>query len=322
MRTRITELLGIRYPIFQGGMAYIAEPQLAAAVSNAGGLGILTGSYYTPEQLAEKLREVRSLTDKPFAVNFTPGCENLQESLEVCVQEKVRAVTYGRGRHTTDIVIQAVQPRGILAIPVVGAVKQALRVQEEGADAVVVSGFEGGGHVSRIGTLILIARVVRKVRIPIVAAGGFGDGLGLAAALALGAAGVQMGTRFICTQESPAHPDIKRRMLDASEEETLVTGHITGLRCRVLRNELTDVFQDLEDKKAPPAEFDRVGIGRGRAAFVDGDVERGSIWCGQVVGLVEDVPTVKELIERTVREAEEALKRGLACFAAEPLVAG
>ena len=217
MRTRVTELLGIKYPIIQGGMAWIAEPPLAAAVSNAGGLGIITGSYYSPEELRNKIKETKSLTDKPFGVNFTPGCEHLEASLEVCISEGVKVVTYGRGRHTTDMVIEMVKPEGVLCFPVVGSLRQALRVEEEGADAVIVSGAEGGGHVGRISTLVLLALVLRKVKIPVIAAGGFGDARGLAAALAMGADGIQMGTRFICTKESPAHPRIKEMLLSATE---------------------------------------------------------------------------------------------------------
>lgn len=314
MRTRITEMLGIRYPILQGGMAWVAEPPLAAAVSNAGGLGIVTGSYYTPEELEVKIREVKRLTDKPFALNFTPSCEHLEANLDLCIQERVVAITYGRGRHTTDPVIKQVRPHGILCFPVVGAVKQALRVEKEGADAVIVSGLEAGGHVSRIATMALLPQVTTKLKVPVVAAGGFADGRGLAAALTMGAEAVQMGTRFLCTQESPAHINIKRRLLQAGEEDTLVTGHLTGIRCRVLRNKLTELFLDLEDKKAPPAEFDRAGIGKGRLAFVEGDEEWGSIWCGQAVGMIEDIPTCKELIEGIVRQAKEALERARGAF--------
>jgi len=308
-------MLGIEYPILQGGMAWVAVPSLAAAVSNAGGLGIITGSYYSPEELASKVRETRGLTRKPFAVNFTPGCLHLEANLEVCAQEKVAAVTYGRGRHTTDAVITHLKPRGVRCIPVVGAVRQAARVESEGADAVIVSGSEGGGHVGRVSSLVLLAMVARRVKIPIIAAGGFGDGPGLAAALALGAEGMQMGTRFICTQESPAHPRVKETLLRATEENTVVTGHVTGLRMRCLRNKLTELFDDLADKKAPPSEFDRAGVGKVRAAFVEGDTDWGSVACGQIVGLIDDLPTCRELIERTVREAEKALEKARAPFA-------
>ena len=251
MKTKITKLLGIKYPIFQGGMVHVAEPPLASAVSEAGGLGILTGSLWTPEELREKIRRVKAMTDKPFALNFTPTCEHLERNLDVCVEEKVAAVTYGRGRHTTDLVSSKLRPHGIVSIPVVGTVKQAQRVEQEGAQAVIVSGLEGGGHVSRVSTMVVIPQVTSKVKIPVIAAGGIADGKGLAAAMALGAEAIQMGTGFLCTRESVAHPDIKNMILNARDEHTIVTGKITGLRIRVLQNKLTEAFVDLEERKAP-----------------------------------------------------------------------
>ena len=319
MRTKITEMMGIKYPVFQGGMAWGAEPSLAAAVSNAGGLGTVTGSYYAPETLAQKIQEAKKLTTRPFAVNFTPGCLNLEENLEVCIQEKVAAVTYGRGRHTTDLVITHLKSSGIRCFPVAGSVKHALRAQTEGADGVIVSGAEGGGHVGRINSLVLLALVARELRVPIIAAGGFADGRGVAAALALGAEAVQMGTRFMCTQESPANPKVKQMLLDATEEDTVVTGHVTGIRMRCLQNQLSKLYEDLADKKAAPSEFDRVGVGKLRAALVEGDTEWGSVPCGQVVGLINDLPTCQALMERIMAEAEQALEKASSLFAAQAL---
>lgn len=314
MKTRVTELLGIQYPIIQGGMAWVAEPQLAAAVSNAGGLGIITGSMDTPEALTRKIQEMKRLTDKPFALNFTPACEHLEANLEVCIHEKVNAVTYGRGRHTTDMVSNKLWPHGITSIPVTATVKQALRVEQEGAHAVIVSGLEAGGHVSRIATLALLPQATAKVKIPVIAAGGFGDGRGLAAALTLGADAIQMGTRFIAVKESPVPEPLKRLLLQSSEGDTLVTGHITGLRCRVLKNRLTEAFVDLEDKKAPQTAYDKLGLGKLRAAFVEGDLEWGSIAAGQIVGMLEDIPSCRELINRIMTEAEKALEEARAKF--------
>ncbi len=309
MKTRITEMLGIKHPIIQGGMVHVAEPPLAAAVSDAGGLGILTGSLWTPDELAEKVRETKTLTDKPFALNFTPTCEHLEENLEACIREKVSAVTYGRGRHTTDLVSSMLWPHGIVSIPVVATVKQAMRVEKEGAHAVIVSGSEAGGHVSRVSTLAVLPLVTKKVAIPVIAAGGFGDGKGLAAALAMGAEAIQMGTRFICTKESVAHPATKEMILNASESDTIVTGEITGLRIRVIKNKLTEAFMDLEERRASGKEFNRLGLGKLRMGLVDGDVEMGSVPAGQVSGLVDDLPTCGELIERMVKEAGSALAR-------------
>lgn len=302
-------MLNIRYPIIQGGMVHVAEPPLAAAVSNAGGLGILTGSLWTPDELTAKIRQTKELTDKPFALNFTPACENLEENLEVCIQEKVSAVTYGRGRHTTDLVSSMLWPHGIVSIPVVATVKQALRVEKEGAHAAIISGSEAGGHVSRVSTMAILPLVTEKVSIPIIAAGGFADGRGLAAALALGAEAIQMGTRFICTKESVAHPETKNMILRASAADTIVTGRITGLRIRVLKNKLTEAFEDLEERKAPTQEFDRLGLGKLKMGLVDGDVDMGSVPAGQIAGIVEDIPTCEELISRMMRQADETLVR-------------
>ncbi len=308
MRTRITEMLGIKFPVVQGGMGFVAEPQLAAAVSNAGGLGTLTGTSFTPDVLVAKIREVRALTSKPFAVNFTPGCQNLEANLEVCAAERVAAVTFGRGRHTTELVTRILRPRGILSIPNVGSVRQAVRVEEEGADIVIASGSEGGGHVGHIATLPLVSQVTSKVRIPVIAAGGFADGRGLAAALCLGASGIQMGSRFVCTRESPAHINVKKKMVEATEEDTVVTTHITGITVRNLKNGLTEAFAELERKKATPEEFQKLSAGRARLSYIEGNAEMGAIGCGQSVGLIRDIPTCQELIGRMIAEAEKAME--------------
>lgn len=309
INTRITQMLGIKYPVFQGGMAWASNPELAAAVSNAGGFGIYTGSLDTPEELEKKIKYIKTLTDKPFGINFSPVCLYLESNLHICIKERVKAITYGRGRHTTDIVITTVKSYGILCFPVVGTSEQAVRVQGEGADAIIVSGVEGGGHVGRVGTLALLPVVLKKVNIPVVAAGGFADGRGLVAALVYGADGIQMGTRFICTQESIVNIKTKQRMLAATEEDTLVTGNVTGLRCRVIRNKLTEYLQDLEDKKVPPSEYERAGLGKMKLAFIDGDTDWGSIMCGQIIGLIDDIPTCEELMQRIIKDAEIALEK-------------
>ncbi|MDP2952220.1 MAG: nitronate monooxygenase [Chloroflexota bacterium] len=307
---RICQLAGIKYPIFQGSMAWVAFPPLVAAVSNAGGLVILTGSIYTTDDMDKQIRAVRELTGKPFGVNFTPTAPNIQEVLDVCLQEKVSLVTYGRG--DAAMITARLRPQGVLSFPVVPTVRAAVKAEKDGADGVIVSGYEAGGHVGRIGSLALVPQAVDRVSIPVVAAGGFGDARGLAAALALGAEGVQMGTRFICTQECSAPLNIKMRFLRATEEDTLVTGHITGIRCRVLKNKLSEVFDDLEDRQAPQSEFDRAGLGKIRQAFVEGDEEMGSLCGGQVVGMLHDIPTCQELIERIAQGAQQVLAGALA----------
>lgn len=312
MKTRMADMLGIEHPILQGAMASLSQAEFIAAVSNGGGLGILAGSVFKPERLAEEVRKVKSLTSKPFAVNLTLFCQTLEESLDVCIKEKVRAMVYS-GPNVRQV-SQKLKPHGVLTMFIVATDAQARKVEGEGGDIIIASGFEGGGHVGRISTMALLPIVTASVKIPVVAAGGIGDGRGLAAALVMGAEGVQMGTRFICTRESPAHEKVKQFLLAASEDATVVTGHVTGLQARVMKNKLTQMFEDLGEKKAPPQEFEKLGTGKGPLAFVQGDIEMGSIYCGQIVGLVRDIPTVKELIERTVKEAEEALDKANAMF--------
>ena len=196
-----------------------------------------------------------------------------------------------------------------MSIPVVATVKQARRVEQEGARAVIISGLEGGGHVSRITTMVVLPQVTAKVKIPVIAAGGFADGRGLAAAVALGAEGIQMGTRFMCTKESLAHSDTKDMLLRAGETDTIVTGQITGLRIRVLKNKLTEAFIDLEERQAPSREFDRLGLGKMYKGLIDGDTQWGSIPAGQIAGMIQDVPTCRELIDGIMDEALRALRR-------------
>ena len=197
----------------------------------------------------------------------------------------------------------------IISIPVVATAKQAQRVEQEGAHALIISGSEAGGHVSRVSSLAVLPKVTASVSIPVVAAGGFGDGRGLAAALALGADAIQMGTRFICTQESVAHPATKDMIVRASESDTMVTGQITGLRIRVVKNKLTAAFTDLEERQAPRKEFDRLGLGKLKLGLVGGDTDSGSVPAGQIAGIVTDIPTCKELIDRIIRQADDALAR-------------
>ena len=314
MKTRLTEMLGIEYPIIQGGMVWVAEPQLVAAVSNAGGLGALTVTMFAPDEVGPKIEEVRELTDKPFGVNITPTCETLGENLDACIEAKVPAITYGRGRHTTDMILEKLKPEGIICLPIIGNLRQALRIQAEGADGMIASGYEGGGHTGVVATLSLVTQVINQVKIPVVACGGIVNGKGLAAALALGTDGVQMGTRFACTQESPAHINYKRAVLESTGDDTIVTGNITGVRMRCLRNKLTDTFKDLEDKKAKAREFDRAGLGKLSAALREGDRDYGSLACSQSAGAIEDIPTCEELIQRLVAEAREALNQATGCF--------
>ncbi len=309
MKTRITELLGIKYPIIQGAMAWVSYPQLVAAVSNAGGLGILAGTMYEPVELRSAIEEIKSLTDKPFGVNLLAGSPIIEQNMDVIMEEKPVAVTYGIGN--PGAIIKKVKQTDIKAIPVIPSVKHALRAENDGADAMVISGMEGGGHVGYIGTLPLVPQVADAVKIPILAAGGIADGRGLAASLALGAEGIQMGSRFVVCQESPVPLNIKEKVMESKIEETVITGNITGLRCRVLKNRLAEEFLKLEELNSSKEVMSAFGMGKMRQAFVYGDEVDGSIMIGQVCGLIKGIPTCKELMEGIVRDAEEYLERGL-----------
>jgi enoyl-[acyl-carrier protein] reductase II len=302
-------MLGIKYPIFQGAMAWVSFPELVAAVSNAGGLGILAGTMYEPKELREAIREVKGLTDKPFGVNLLAGSPVIEENMEVIMEEKPAAVTYGIGN--PQAIIKRVKETEIKAIPVIPSVRHALRAEKDGADAMVISGIEGGGHVGYIGTLPLVPQAADAVKVPILAAGGIADGRGLAAALTLGAEGVQMGSRFVVSRESPVPLSVKQKVMSSNVEDTVITGNITGLRCRVLKNKLAEEFLKLEQLKASREVMAAFGTGKMRQAFVQGDEVDGSIMIGQVCGMIREVPTCKEIIEEMVSEAREHLERGL-----------
>jgi enoyl-[acyl-carrier protein] reductase II len=305
MRTRLTELLGIEHPIIQAGMVHVSFPSLVAAASNAGGLGILGAGTMSPPELRENIRQVKALTDRPFGVNVIPDNTLLEELLDVIVEEGVAVASFGVGN--PQRIIGRTRPQGIINIPTVGSLKHALRAEQSGADAVIVQGTEAGGHASHVATMVLTPLVAERVKIPVVAAGGFCDGRGLVAALALGAEGIAMGSRFIITQESPVPQNIKEMILRATEEDTVVTRNFTGVRCRVLRNRLAEQLLELEEKQAPSREFFMLGLGKFRKAFVDGDGDMGSVALGQVCGRIEDLPTCQELIDRIVTEAQDLL---------------
>jgi NAD(P)H-dependent flavin oxidoreductase YrpB (nitropropane dioxygenase family) len=342
MRTRITDLLGIKYPIIQAPASPPAGPRLAATVSNAGGLGIMASGRFIREELRADIRAVREQTDKPFGVNLTAGTPGYEKLVEVMIEEKVRVICHGRGN--PKWLIEAAKGQGITIIALVGALKHAVRAEQDGADAVIVSGVEAGGHVSPVSTIVLVPLIASKVKIPVVAAGGFCDGRGLVAALALGAEGIAMGTRFAVTQESDMPPNIKQCYVEATETDTVVTAAITGTGLRVLRNKLTDMLEGgqklswrervsstLETRKALgvswwqfliggfrmrkayEASFSELGqlaagAKRVEQAFVYGDADFGAIPAGQVCGRIDDIPSAREVVERTMAEAEAILE--------------
>ncbi|WLR52172.1 nitronate monooxygenase [Bacillus tianshenii] len=308
--TRVTKALGIQYPIIQGGLAYLAYSDLAAAVSNAGGLGQITAmSLPSPEALREEIRKVREKTDKPFGVNFAIGQHGrpFEHMLEVAIEEKVEVVSMTGGNPTP--IFKQLEGTGIKKLVLVAARRQAEKAEELGADAVMVVGQEGGGHLGRddIGTMILVPQVVDSVSIPVIASGGIGDGRGLMAALALGAEGIEMGTRFIAVKECVhAHEAYKQRLVEGSENDTVVIKRSLGAPARAVSNEWTTRILEME-KGNPGYEGLRDFIsGKANQRYIyEGIEEEGFGWAGQVLGRIKDVPTTQELFDRMIGEAEE-----------------
>jgi len=306
MKTRVTQLLGIQHPIIQGAMSWVSFPPLVAAVSEAGGLGILGAAFMSAEELRENIRQIKDQTAKPFGVNFMPDNPKVDELLRVIIEEKVPAVSYGKGN--PQRIIERTKPHGILILPTMGSLKHALRAERDGADAVIVQGTEGGGHTGFVSTLVLIPIVAAKLRIPVIAAGGIGNARGLVAALALGAEGISMGSRFIVTREAPVPQHVKDYLIAKTEEDTVVTDNLTGVRCRVIKNGFARNFLEMAEKKSDPWEMMQYGVGRIRKAYVEGDLEGGSLAFSQACGLIHDVPSCKELLDSIVREADQILE--------------
>lgn len=308
MKTEITELLGIRYPILQGGMAWVAEYHLAAAVSNAGGFGIIGAASAPPEVVREQIRKVKELTDKPFGVNVMLMNPNAPEVAKVVVEEGVKAVTTGAGNPAAFMNMW--KDAGIKVIPVVASVAMARMMEKAGADAVVAEGTESGGHIGSATTMTLVPQVVDAVKIPVIAAGGIGDGRGIAAAVMLGAKAVQMGTRFIVAEESIVHENYKERVIKAKDIDSEVTGRSTGHPIRVLRNKMTREYLKMEENGVSLEELELLTLGSLRKAVMEGDVVNGSLMAGQIAGMVKKEQTCKEMIEEMMREAEELLGIG------------
>ena len=303
MKTRITELLGIKHPIIQGAMSWVSFPPLVAAVSNAGGLGILGAAFMSPAELKENIRKIKSLTDKPFGVNFMANNPLIDELLDVIIEEKVPVASYGVGN--PQRVLERTKPHGIINLPTMGALRHAVRAEQDGADAVIVQGTEAGGHTGYVTTLVLVPLVASKLRIPVVAAGGIGNGRGLIAALALGAEGISMGSRFIVTQEAPVPLHVKQYLVEKTEADTVVTDNFTGVRCRVIRNGFAENLVEMAKNHSDPWEIMKAGVGKIRQAYVEGDHEGGSLAFGQVCGLIKEIPTCQELIDGIIKEAED-----------------
>lgn len=302
MQTEITRLLGIKYPIIQGGMAWVAEHHLAAAVSEAGGLGLIGAASAPAEWVREQIRAARKLTDKLFGVNIMLMSPYAADVAKVIVEEGVQVVTTGAG--SPGKYMEMWKEAGVKVIPVVASVALAKRMERAGADAIVAEGCESGGHVGESTTMTLVPQVVDAVDIPVIAAGGIGDGRGIAAAFMLGAKAVQMGTAFVVTEESQVHQNYKDKILKASDIDTRVTGRTTGHPVRALRNEMTKKYLKMEQEGAPFEELELMTLGGLRKAVVDGDVKTGSVMSGQIAGLVNEQMSCQALIQKLVRETD------------------
>ncbi|HOQ97876.1 MAG TPA: enoyl-[acyl-carrier-protein] reductase FabK [Anaerolineae bacterium] len=311
IRTPLCDLLGIEHPIVQGGMAWVGTAALTAAVSEAGAIGILGGGNAPPDWVRAQVREVKQRTSRPFGVNIPLFSPFVDDVVSICIEERVRVVATGAGNPAP--IIPRLKEAGILVMPVIASVALAKRLERAGADLLVAEGMESGGHIGEVTTLPLVPQVVDAVRIPVVAAGGFADGRGLAAALALGAVGIQMGTRFICTDECEVHPNYKEKIVRAGDRATMTTGHSLGHPVRTLRNPLARDFEELERRGVTEQEIIEFGTGRLRLAAVEGDMVHGSVMAGQVAGLVDDIVPCKALVARIVRQAEDVL-RGMPRF--------
>jgi enoyl-[acyl-carrier protein] reductase II len=304
---RVTKLLKIKYPIIQGGMAWVADADLAAAVSNAGGLGVIAAASMPPELLEQQILKIMKLTDKPFGMNIMLLSPTADDALEIAAQYRVPVVTTGAGM--PGKVLERLKPLGTTVIPVIASTAHAERVARQGADAVVAEGNEAGGHIGEITTINLVPQVVDVVSIPVIAAGGVADGRGMAAAFALGAEGVQVGTRFVCAAESNVHLNYKEKIIEANDRATVVTGRSTGHPVRGLKNKLSKEFEELEKKGASTEELEKLGTGKLRLAVVDGDTMWGSLMAGQSAGLVKKIEPASAIIIDIVNGAAAEIER-------------
>lgn len=307
MKTRITELLGCEYPIIQGGMAWIAENKLASAVSNAGGVGLIAGGNAPIDYLREQIRLCKEKTDKPFGVNIMLMSDNADDLAQLVIDEGVKVVTTGAGN--PGKYISAWKSAGVKVIPVVASVALAKRMEKAGVDAVVAEGTESGGHIGENTTMCLVPQVVDAVSIPVIAAGGIADGRGMAASFMLGAEGVQIGTRFLASEECQIHQTFKDLVIKAKDTDSVVTGRYTGHPCRNVRTKFAKQLANGEkDGTLTPDEFEKLTVGALRRAVVDGDLESGSFLCGAIAGMVNEVKPCEAIVKEIMEQAEKLLK--------------
>ncbi len=305
MKTRITELLGIEYPVIQGGMAWVAEYHLAAAVSNAGGLGIIGAGGAPADFVREQIRKAKEVTDKPFGVNVMLMNPEADAIAQVIVEEGVKVVTTGAGNPAKYM--EMWKAAGVKVIPVVASVAMAKLMERGGADAIVAEGTESGGHIGSTTTMALVPQVVDAVNIPVIAAGGIADGRGMAAAFMLGAEAVQIGTRFVVASECIVHENYKQQLIKAKDIDSAVTGMSTGHPVRSIRNKMTKEYLRMEKEGAELMELEKLTLGSLRKAVVEGDVVNGTVMAGQIAGLVKKEQPCKEIITEIVTEAEKLM---------------
>ena len=308
MNTKITELLGIKYPILQGGMAWIAESTLAAAVSNAGGAGIIAGGSAPAEVIKEEIRKAKALTDKPFGVNIMLMAPNADDLAQLVIDEKIPFITTGAGN--PGKYMEKWLEAGIKVIPVVPSVALAKRMERASAAAVIAEGTESGGHIGENTTMCLVPQVVDAVNIPVIAAGGIADGRGIAASFMLGAEGVQVGTRFLACEECKIHPTYKELVIDAKDTDSVVTGRYTGHPCRNVKTKFAKRLATGEkDGTLTPDEFEQLTVGALRKAVQDGNLDEGSFLCGAIAGMINEVKPAKDIVEEMFAQAEKLLNK-------------
>lgn len=308
MKTRITELLGCEYPIIQGGMAWVAEHKLASAVSNAGGVGLIAGGNAPIDYLREQIHLCKEKTDKPFGVNIMLMSDNADDLAQLVIDEKISVVTTGAGN--PGKYISAWKNAGVKVIPVIPSVALAKRMGKAGADAVVAEGTESGGHIGENTTMCLVPQVVDAVSIPVIAAGGIADGRGMAASFMLGAEGVQIGTRFLASEECQIHQTFKDLVIKAKDTDNIVTGRYTGHPCRNIKTKFAKQLANGEKNGSiSPEEFEKLTVGALRRAVVDGDLESGSFLCGAIAGMVNEIKPCSAIIKEIMEQAEKLLNK-------------
>ncbi|MCL4079561.1 enoyl-[acyl-carrier-protein] reductase FabK [Coriobacteriia bacterium Es71-Z0120] len=305
LRTRVTKLLGIDHPIIQGGMAWTSTAELAAAVSNAGGIGIIGAGHMPTDLLREQIRTAKKLTDKPFGVNLMLLTPHIDDIVAMVLEEGVPAVTTGAGNPAKYI--DDLHDRGIKVLAIAPSVALAKRLEAAGADAIIGEGMEAGGHIGELTTMVLVPQLVDAVSVPVIAAGGIADGRGMAAAFALGAEAVQVGTRFMCATECTIHPAVKEMVLRAKDRDTVVTGRSTGHPVRVLKNKLSRMLEEL-DRENKPEELEALGTGKLALAMRQGDVAMGSVMAGQAAAMVKRIQPAAEIVAEMVAQAEEVMR--------------